>query len=287
MITPRRSVGALTTMKGMQQMTSRIRWAIAALAFAVAAGDAVPARAQSASATTGAWEVSIAPLYLWASELDGAMTVGPRNVPIFMDFGTAVKNLSATFTFDAEVRKGRVGAFADLGFERLGTDTPYEVIRPRSITANGRLELDSVIFETGGSFWLTREFAIIGGLRTYTFSPNVTLSVADIDLREVEVSKTNVDAIAGFNWRPKLSPKLTLLTRGDIGAGQSDFTWSGLVALEYHMKPSLGLLVGYKGLGIDSGDPRGLAAAGGLSVPTTYDVTHYGPVFAGTFHWGR
>jgi hypothetical protein len=34
-------------------------------------------------------------------------------------------------------------------------------------------------------------------------------------------------------------------------------------------------------------EKRGLATAGGASVPTTYDVTHYGPVFAGTFHWGR
>ncbi len=270
----------------MQQMTSRIRWAVAALAVVAGLG-AARVEAQPAAVSGGGWEVSIAPLYLWASELDGAMTVGPRNVPIFMDFGTAVKNLSATFTFDAEVRKGRWGAFADLGFVRLGTDTEYDVIRPGRLTAKGRVELDNLIFETGGAAWLTRDFAVIGGVRTYTFSPNVTLGVADIDLREVEISKTNVDAIAGVTWRPKLSPRLTLLTRADMGAGQSDFTWSGLVAVEYHVKPAFGLLVGYKGLGIDTGDPRGLAAAGGLSVPTTYDVTHYGPVFAGTFHWGR
>lgn len=268
-------------------MTSSTRWAVAALAIALATGVAAPVDAQPVAAQHDGWEVSIAPLYLWASELDGAMTVGPRNVPVFMDFGTAVKNLSATFTFDGEVRKGRWGAFADVGFVRLGTDASYELIGQRSRTVDGRLELDSLIFETGGAAWLTRDFALIGGLRTYTFSPNVTVSAADVDLREVEISKTNVDAIVGVTWRPSLTPKLTLLTRGDIGAGQSDVTWSGLVAFEYHVKPSFGLLAGYKALGIDSGDPRGLAAAGGAAVSTAYDMTHYGPVFAGTFHWGR
>jgi hypothetical protein len=252
-----------------------VSWTTAALV----AGGLLVAPTRGAAQTTApsdGWKVDIAPLYLWASEMDGSMAVGARTVPIFMDFGSAVEKLSATFTFDGKIQKGRWGAFGNIGFVRLATDADFEVGTSGN-PATGRLELDNVIFEGGGSLHVTPDFAVIGGVRTYTFSPNIQLGVSDTTVGEVDASKTNVDGFGGITWRPWISSKWQFHSRGDIGAGESAFTWSGLVALEY-------------ALGINTGDTRTLAAApsgSGNALATRYQVTHYGPVFAGTFHWGH
>lgn len=267
-------------------MTRTVARATIALLAGMALSLPIRAAAQAPSPGDG-WQVDIAPLYLWAAEMDGTMTVGQRTVPVFMDFGTTLESLAATFTFSGEVRKGRWGAFADIGFVRLATDAEFEVGGEAPVTVDGRLELDNRVIEGGGSLRVARDLAVIGGVRTYTFSPNVSLRGAGQTLGEIDRSKTNVDGFAGLTWRPRLSPKWTFLSRGDLGGGESDVTWSGLLAFEYRMKPFAGLLFGYRALGIHADDTRAGGPVTGTTRDTRFDLTQYGPIVAGTFHWGR
>jgi hypothetical protein len=56
---------------------------------------------------------------------------------------------------------------------------------------------------------------------------------------------------------PKLSDKLTALTRADLGAAGEAFSWSATLGFEYRFKPWGGAAFGYRALGIDTGCRRG------------------------------
>jgi len=96
------------------------------LAMIVAVAAAAPVGAQDQS---DKWQFQIAPLYLWAVNVDGTMTV--RDVldnDFSVDFSDAISNLEMAFTVHFEARKGRWGLLADASYLNFsGTqdiDTP-------------------------------------------------------------------------------------------------------------------------------------------------------------------
>jgi hypothetical protein len=241
---------------------------------AVLCGLSSPALAQSDN-----WEVDIAPLYLWASELDGRVAVADRSVPIFMDFGDAVDKLAGAFSVHVEARKNRWGILGDVSFVRLSTDATFTTpILSRPV--DGNAQLDMTIVEAGGSYLVKPDanLNVIGGFRTYTLSPTLEFEGAAGELTPVDTSRTAVGFFGGLTYRPKLSDKWVLLTRADLGGGEA-FTWSGTLGFEYRFKPWGGVMVGYRALGIDTGD-----ADEGTN-DLEYEVTHYGPIFSLTLHW--
>ena len=103
-------------------------------------------------------------------------------------------------------------------------------------------------------------------------------------LADINVSKTEVDGVGGFVYRPKLAKNIVLLTRADIGGG-SAFTWSALGGLEFQVKPWIGLAIAYNALRIDTGN---VPNSGNVVVSDLqYAVTQYGPAFSLTFHWAE
>src|SRR5688572_22551054 len=74
------------------------------------------------------WAFTLAPLYLWATELDGQLTAGNRTAPVFLEFADAADNLGGAFAFHFEAQKGRWGVLTDLNFVRLSSDA--ELVLP-------------------------------------------------------------------------------------------------------------------------------------------------------------
>jgi hypothetical protein len=260
------------------------------LGGAVAAG--VLCAAAPASAQSDKWQVDVAPLYLWASELDGRIIARDQTVSLFLPFDKAADSLAGAFAFHGEVRKGRVGFFGDVNFISLETDAEFTT-PVLSNTIDGTAELDMTVFEAGASYLVSpaANFSVIGGIRTYTLSPSIELSGAVLGVRAVDVSRTAASVFGGFTYRPKLSQKWGLLTRADIGGGQA-FQWSGTLGFDYRFTSWGGLAFGYRALGVDTGDadaistlPAGQASGDGDRVK--YDVTHYGPFFSFTLHWAQ
>jgi hypothetical protein len=224
------------------------------------------------------WRVDFAPLYLWASSIGGEVTAGPAEVPVKLDFGDAVDHLGGFFSFHLEAAKGRWGVLTDVSFFSLTTGSEFTV--GGVTTVSGDVELDNILFEAAGSYLLAPKarFAVIGGLRTYTMSPRVSFDTPVGVTTPIDASQTSANGFVGVTYRPRLASRLWLISRADAGAGNADFTWSALVALEYRFKPWGGLDVGYKGLGID--------VTGGNNELRSYDVTHHGPIFGLNLHWG-
>lgn len=244
----------------------------------VALGATLLVPRPAAAQQSDGWKVDFAPLYFWATELDGQMKAGPVTVPIFLEFADAADHLGGAFSFHLEARKGRWGLLTDLNFVRLSSESTFTVA---SKDVTGTFKLDNVIFEAGASYLVSPEaqLALIGGLRTYTVAPKLEFATASTSAAPIDASQTSANGFVGVTLRPKLSNKMTLISRADIGGGDAHLTWSAEAGFEFTAKPWLGLAFGYKALGIDVRHED--------LVVKQYDVTHYGPIFGADLHWGR
>lgn len=248
-------------------------------AAAVTLGILAPQPASAQPSDT--WKGTFAPLYFWATKLNGDITVGSTTVPVFMSFADAADNLAGAFSFHFEAQKGRVGIFSDLNFVRLSSESQFTLQTPSPRTIDGDLDVDNTFFEAGGSYLLSPEanFAVIGGLRTYTLATKLEFSGANVGVTPIDADRTAVSGFAGFTYRPQINEKLSFVSRADIGGG-SGMSWSGMLGFEFRPKPWAGLVFGYKALGIDVGSDDD------DEVLRKYDVTYYGPIFGLNLHWG-
>ena len=224
------------------------------------------------------WRFSTVPLYFWAPVLDGEMSAGPVTRPLFLKFADAVDNVGGAFSFHFEAARGRWGLLTDLDFLQLSTESTFTVA---GRTIEGEFEVDNIIFELGGSFLINenRGFGLVGGLRTYTASPKVEFRTADAEAVPIDTSRTSPNAFVGFIFRPRINDRWAFFSRADIGAGDADLTWSGVVGFDFRVASWGSLEFGYKALGIDvTSDDQTV---------NEYDVTHYGPIVAFRIHRGR
>jgi hypothetical protein len=247
---------------------------------ALVCGVAAPAGAQSHDQ----WEVEIAPLYFWAASTSGTLDAVGKTLPVSMDFAQAKDKLAGAFTFHGEGRRGRVGALADINFIRLSTDTSYQL--PAGMTASGTLDFNTTVFEAGMTFLVAKPFSLIGGVRTYTMSTDITIT-RPLATNSGSASRTAADGFVGFVYRPSLTSdrKVVLLTRADVGTGQAKFEWKANAGLEYRYRPWGGVMAGYGGFGFQK-DKDATTPVGTIEIGS-YDITQYGPVFAMLFHWGK
>jgi hypothetical protein len=242
----------------------------------VAAIGSVPARAEAQQ--RGNWEVSVVPLYFWAMELDGSLSVGPVTVPVFLEFADAADKLGGAFALHFEANRGRWGVLTDVNFIRLTSSATFALAgRP----IEGEFELDNIMFELAGSYRVNQRAGLdlTGGLRTYTLSPKVRFRAPNTELTPIDTSATSPNAFVGVRLQPRINDRWTFLARGDIGAGNADFTWSGGVGFAFRVTSWGSLEFGYKALGIEATTEDRIVRA--------YDMTHYGPIVGFRLRWGR
>jgi hypothetical protein len=227
------------------------------------------------------WRGTVAPLYFWATEMNGELTARGTTVPVFLEFADAADNLAGAFSFHVEAGKRRWGIFSDLNFVRLSSDAEFSIPSLPGTTLEGDFDLDNTIFEIGGSYLLSEpaSFAVIGGIRTYSLSPRLEFSTSALEVTPIDASRTSVNAFVGFTYRPQLSEKWSLVSRADIGGG-GGLTWSGMLGFEFRPRPWGGLVFGYKALGID------VESENNDETLREFDMTYYGPIFGLNFHWG-
>jgi hypothetical protein len=245
------------------------------------AGVLAPQRASAQQSDS--WTGTAAPFYFWTSRINGDVATRAGTVPVFMSFDDAADRLAGAFSFHVEAQKHRFGIFSDLDFTRLSTDADFTLQGPLATVVHGNDKVDNTTFEAGASYLLSGEpktnFALIAGLRTFTLSNKVDFTSPTITVTPIDASRTAVSGFAGFTYRPDLSPKFSFLSRADIGGG-SGKSWSALLGFEYRPKPWAGLVVGYKGMGVDFGKEEDDMQIRKVS------LTYYGPIFGLNLHWG-
>jgi hypothetical protein len=214
------------------------------------------------------WEFHIAPLYLWAVDLGGTMTVKGVEQPFEVKFADAFENLEATFTIHFEAWKGDWGLLADLSWLDLGGDLTL----PGPLGATVRIDFEQILAELAVGYRFAPDFAVIVGARYASLDPTISLPLEIV----LDPSPSWTDAIAGVLWRPSLSERWTFVGRFDIGAGSSDLVWNAAGYVDYRLGRFVALFFGYRHLDYDYKDEGAEFA---------YDASQSGPFGAFRFFW--
>ncbi len=206
------------------------------------AGAAVPVSAQTASDT---WEFEIAPLYLWATSIDGTMTLRGRLDQDFgVDFKDAFENLETAFTVHFEAGKGRWGLMADAMYLDLSGAQAIP-------TPGGEADIgvENLLVEGAAGYSFAESWWVIAGVRYFSFDSDIGFQL-DI-APEIEVDESWTDLFAGLLWRPRLGDRWTLSGRFDIGAGGSNLVWNAVGVIDYRLGKWASVFAGYRYLDYD------------------------------------
>jgi hypothetical protein len=223
---------------------------------------------EAQSAGSDEWQFTIAPLYLWAMNLDGTMQLGGGPSGDFeVVFADAFDNLETAFTVHFEAGKGRWGLLADVMYLNLKGEQP---IATPAETAEVRVK--NLILEGAGGYKVADRFWIIAGLRYFKIDPTVSFQVRP----DIDPSNSWTDAFTGIMWRPQLGNRWILSTRFDIGTGGSDFVWNAQAAIDYRLGSWAAVFAGYRYMDYDYSASDTILK---------YDVAMSGPVAAFRFFW--
>lgn len=263
--------------------------AVLAVALGVAAGDA---RAQDGATTehqppalaepTKDWTLAITP-YIWIPGQDGRVTVKNTTVDVDLSvadtFDTIVDDFNAGLCLHAEFSRERFTIFGDVMYLRLETqDVRTDAGLVDVQQAQGIFELGAayaVIDRSVGTGKMRWKLEPLVGMRVHYFTGELNIEGPDNDR---DSDRTWVDGFVGLRTRFSFNDTIALVANGNIGAGESDFTWSALAAAEISFTPRASLMLGYRALDDDystgEGDDR-----------FVYDVLLHGPFVAFTLRF--
>jgi hypothetical protein len=241
-----------------------------------------PAYGEDGSSLSEEWEFTVIP-YLWMTGLEGDIGVKGVTAHVDASFSDILDNLDLAAQVHLEARKGKWAFFLDPTYLRIvGNETAAS---PFGGSLDVEVTTEAWLVE-GGAFYRIAESAVgddgvrsiavdlLGGFRYNYLKAGVDVE-GSINV-DVEESKDWLDPIVGGRIQARLSKKLLLNLRGDIGgfgiSDASDSTWSLLAALGYQLNERTTLLVGYRALAVDYDEGSG-------SDLFEYDVTMSGPFF--------
>ncbi len=220
------------------------------------------------------WQFDLAPLYIWAINIDGDMGIRGRTASASLDFSDVWDKLEGNFSlrFNATYRE-KFGIFADYNYLDLGKE---------KTTAVGNIEANftSEVLNLAGTYrFLHGQHTLdgIAGIRS-------TKLDAGISLRDLAISLDGdhswVDPIVGLGYNYQISDRWSLRLYGDIGGfgAASDFTWQALGLIDYQPWKNFAIVAGYRALGTKY-------ETGSGAEKFTYDTTIYGPIVGIDIRW--
>jgi hypothetical protein len=157
-----------------------------------------------------------------------------------------------------EGRRGKAGFLLDLTYLSLsdsGTTGPRPPL-PGGTTVD--TDVDTTLFEAAGFYRPLGEshgLDLLLGVRVMDFEQTLDIALpspSTVSTR-VDVSETYTDGFAGLRYRAPLSANWSLVLRGDVGAGDTEFTWNAVATAAYGFGATgrNTLLFGYRHLEIE------------------------------------
>jgi len=220
------------------------------------------------------WDFNLAPLYLWAVNMEGDMAIGPVGASLDMDFGTIFDNLETVFTIHFEgVHRSNWGFFLDYSY--IDINGSKSAPPPPSLS----LDFTSVLAEAGGYYRIgngPHTFDFLGGVRYTKLESDITFTVPP----KLSGTEDWVDPIVGLRYAYSFNDKWKLNLRGDIGGfgAGCDFTWNAIGLIQFQPWKYAAILAGYRALDQDYESGSGLSRF-------KYDMRLSGPVIALNFVW--
>lgn len=229
--------------------TSMLKTTLAAAAMIVTA-LAATAQTPDARAMDGRWHF-LAGLYGWFPAIEG--TVSAREVaeiPIDVPFSELWDHLKMNLTFHGEARKGCLGFGVDLFYVRLAAPILGEV--PEFFDADVNLRQfigEGFAFYRvahGGDAW-PWSLDVLAGARFWDVNTRIESDIADGDGRTIDW----VDGFGGLRVELPLAKRLSLIGRGDVGAGGAELDWSASGDLAFALGKGWVSGAGYRALNVE------------------------------------
>jgi hypothetical protein len=233
-----------------------IRWSRAwAAALVVAgAGATASAQAQTAPADDLRFRASI---YGWFPGLSGSTQFpsGASGPSIDVDAKDLIDSLKMAFMGTFEVQSGKWGGLVDWIYTDIGSDKAgtrdfaiHGQTLPVGLNANLSLDIKTNILTLAGTYSFVEKpeysMGLVFGARMLDMDQTLDWSFVGTGPAGVaragrsEVSATNWDAIIGVRGRARFGDDRRWFVPyyGDIGSGNSKFTWQAMAGLGYSFK---------------------------------------------------
>jgi len=212
-------------------------------AMLVVATTALFAPQATAQSSSGGWEYSIAP-YMWASGMEGKMTIADIEGDLDVPFETIVENLDLALMAHYDMRNDRWVLTSDLIFVDL---EHAEDVEGGTVTAG----LDMTIFEVVVGYRVSPAVALLAGARWVDMGTSLQLSGEPEG--DGSASKDWIDPLVGVQVFTPLSEKWWVGVRGDIGGFGvgSELSWQAYANLGLRVSRVTSLVLGYRALDID------------------------------------
>jgi hypothetical protein len=231
------------------------------------------------------WEWDLTPLYLWAVNMNGELTVANQTIPVVLDFDQIFSSLEAVFSLHFEgLYKKEWGFLFDIMHTNLNGSTTL----PGPFSTGINVDFEDTLVELGAiyRFYETGRhiFEGLGGARFTNMDTEVTItSPIPILPSRLESKQEWWDPIVGVRYKWQISEKWKLTLRGDIGIGfgagdTSDSTWNVIGLIFFKPWKHVGFLGGYRALDVDYETGTGIQQF-------KYDMLMHGPVIAVNFTW--
>lgn len=178
-------------------------------------------------------------LYVWALSMDGTAAIRGNEVDIDASFSDLVDVLDAALSLHFSSQKGNWGYFLD---------GMYTKLNPSEETPVGKITIDtkSFIGEVGGFHQFNRNLQGIFGLRYQSMDTELQLPN-----RTVGDKVEWIDAFAGIRVIPVRKEKWHVWLRADVGTGDSDVVWNGVIGAGYRFNKRWSMAAAYRVLAND------------------------------------
>ena len=184
----------------------------------LAAEPQEPAQPKSHAGVDDNWEFRVVP-YMWFISMSGQTTIKGNTANVDSSFGDIWKNLNFGLMGVLQVRKGRIGGYADIIYARLHTENAGLGPAGGTATSNATLVItDTVGFYRLGAFPLSssRQTPNVTldpyvGFRAWTVRMGLNLRPAPFPTISVEGNEVWFDAIAGVRGQRGRGSNRTVL----------------------------------------------------------------------------
>lgn len=221
------------------------------------------------------WEFNLSPLYLWATKVEGDVTLGPKSNSTEVEFNDIFDNVEGAFTLNfSGLHKSNFGFLFDFIYLDINAD------KGASSGNNLSVGLKEMVSQFAGTYRFgssDHAFDTVAGIRYLS----VELEVEAKGTPMSESEKTDlVDPIIGGRYIWKIADQWNLKLYGDIGGFGvgSDFTWQALGVIDFWPWENVGFSVGYRGLEYRFDDDTG-------TKKFDVDLLLHGPIVGISFRW--
>jgi len=204
----------------------------------------------------GEWEWEIAP-YIWFTDVRADVSLNETDIlSETIDFSNIIDEADLGALVHFEGRNGRWGLFVDVVYLALSGEQTRSGDLVILAGTTIEVEIDQLIGELGGIYRLTgddRVLDLLFGARVMDVSLDISLdfpAVSGLADRSRSSDETLFDGFIGLRYGQDISDRWLWSIRGDVGAGDTDLTWQGVLNLGVNFGKERGqtLFFGYRHL---------------------------------------